>query len=284
MTLIDQVAGWHQIFLGDFDDAADSLGRALDGFEASGNLADIADTDTLRGMACGFAGDLERATASHQAALDVSEATGESWCRSYSLWHLGLVVGAGGDPARAVELERQSLELKRCMDERLGVALCLEALAWMHAHSRPRSAATLLGAADTLWKVMATSLEALPGLTPSHQSCETSVRAALGPKLFEASYSEGAAMDSGTAIAYALEERPAARGTAAPPRADLSRLTKREHQIAELVAAGLTNQEIASRLVISRRTVDSHVEHILSKLGFTSRTQIAVWISDPANT
>jgi predicted ATPase/DNA-binding CsgD family transcriptional regulator len=283
-TLVDQVAGWHQMFLGDFDEAADSLERALDGFEASGELADIADTHTLRGMACGFAGDLERAAASHQASLDISEATGESWCRSYSLWHLGLVVGAGGDPARAVELERESLELKRRMDERLGVALCLEALAWMHAHSRPRRAATLLGAADTLWKVMATSLEALPGLTPLRQSCETSVRAALEPELFEASYGEGAAMDSGAAIAYGLEEKPAAHDAADPPRADLARLTKREHQIAELVAAGLTNQDIASKLVISRRTVETHVEHVLSKLGFTSRTQIAVWISDPAHT
>jgi non-specific serine/threonine protein kinase len=57
-------------------------------------------------------------------------------------------------------------------------------------------------------------------------------------------------------------------------------LTKREHQIAELLAAGLTNEQIANNLVISRRTVDTHVEHILVKLGFTSRTQVAVWVSE----
>lgn len=53
-------------------------------------------------------------------------------------------------------------------------------------------------------------------------------------------------------------------------------LTQREKEIAELVAAGKTNKEIAQDLVISQRTVDSHVEHILMKLGLTSRTKLAV--------
>jgi DNA-binding NarL/FixJ family response regulator len=51
-------------------------------------------------------------------------------------------------------------------------------------------------------------------------------------------------------------------------------LTKRETQIAELVARGLSNREIAERLVISKRTVDAHVEHIFSKLGISSRMQL----------
>ncbi|MFC6883790.1 response regulator transcription factor, partial [Actinomadura yumaensis] len=54
-------------------------------------------------------------------------------------------------------------------------------------------------------------------------------------------------------------------------------LTRRETEIAALVAEGRTNREIAERLVIAKRTVDSHVEHILAKLGFSSRTQIAAW-------
>jgi DNA-binding NarL/FixJ family response regulator len=54
-------------------------------------------------------------------------------------------------------------------------------------------------------------------------------------------------------------------------------LTRREREIAELIAEGLSNREIAERLVIAKRTADSHVEHILAKLGFNSRTQIATW-------
>nr|WP_252189631.1 MULTISPECIES: LuxR C-terminal-related transcriptional regulator [unclassified Rhodococcus (in: high G+C Gram-positive bacteria)] len=54
-------------------------------------------------------------------------------------------------------------------------------------------------------------------------------------------------------------------------------LTARQQQIAELIAEGLSNRSIAESLVISPRTVGSHVEHILAKLDFSSRTQIATW-------
>jgi non-specific serine/threonine protein kinase len=50
--------------------------------------------------------------------------------------------------------------------------------------------------------------------------------------------------------------------------------------VAELVAEGLSNKAIANRLVIARRTAESHLDHILTKLGFTSRTQIAVWVAE----
>jgi DNA-binding NarL/FixJ family response regulator len=54
-------------------------------------------------------------------------------------------------------------------------------------------------------------------------------------------------------------------------------LTSRELQVACLVAGGRSNKEIAARLVISQRTAEGHVEHILTKLGFTSRAQVAAW-------
>jgi non-specific serine/threonine protein kinase len=54
-------------------------------------------------------------------------------------------------------------------------------------------------------------------------------------------------------------------------------LTAREWEIATLVAAGLGNKAIAEKLVISDRTVDGHVAHIMTKTGFNSRAQIAAW-------
>jgi non-specific serine/threonine protein kinase len=270
------------MFSGDLDGAAESLRSALNGLESGGSLRDIAETHLMLGCTYGFAGDSERAAASHQACLDICEPTEESWYRSYSLWHLGLVVWSSGDRMQAVALERQSLALKRRMDDRLGVAFCLDALAWMHTEEDPGRAARLLGAADALWTLMATSLETMPGFSWRQQS-EKSAREALGPEGFSQSYADGAQMDVPSAIAYALEEKPVSSGATLPgSRNGPAVLTKREHQIAELLAAGLTNEGIASKLVISRRTVDTHVEHILVKLGFTSRTQVAVWVSERA--
>ena len=61
--------------------------------------------------------------------------------------------------------------------------------------------------------------------------------------------------------------------------AHIDPLTARERQIASLVAAGPSNRAIADRLVISDRTAQNHVQHILGKLGFTNRAQIAAWAS-----
>ena len=57
------------------------------------------------------------------------------------------------------------------------------------------------------------------------------------------------------------------------------KLTRRAMEVAELVALGLTNHEIAKRLFLSDRTVEWHIEQILNKLGFSSRSQIAAWVA-----
>ena len=56
-------------------------------------------------------------------------------------------------------------------------------------------------------------------------------------------------------------------------------MSKREREDARLVAAGLTDRDIATKLVISQRTAESHLQHILTKLGFRSRSQIAAWVA-----
>jgi non-specific serine/threonine protein kinase len=59
----------------------------------------------------------------------------------------------------------------------------------------------------------------------------------------------------------------------------MSKLSPREREVADLVAEGLSDREISSRLVISRRTAESHVAHILTKLGFSSRVRLAAYIA-----
>ena len=79
------------------------------------------------------------------------------------------------------------------------------------------------------------------------------------------------------AVTFALGEHLRIGASSAP---DVVTLTRRERQVADLVAEGLTNRAIAERLVISPRTAQGHVEHILVKLGFTSRAQIAAWVAE----
>jgi DNA-binding NarL/FixJ family response regulator len=94
---------------------------------------------------------------------------------------------------------------------------------------------------------------------------------------FDAEFRRGGERTVDEAVTYALgDESAPAPGT----RGDDVRLTRREREIAGLIAEGLTNRQIAARLVISQRTAESHVENILSKFGFTSRSQVAAWYTD----
>jgi DNA-binding NarL/FixJ family response regulator len=68
-------------------------------------------------------------------------------------------------------------------------------------------------------------------------------------------------------------------GPKAHPPGAPSLITRREHEIAQLITVGLSNREIARKLFLSERTVDNHVQHLLNKLNFHSRTQIAVWVT-----
>ncbi len=85
-------------------------------------------------------------------------------------------------------------------------------------------------------------------------------------------------MELRQAIAYALGQSPA---EARPRRRmELARplLTPRQLEVARLVGQAMTNKEIASRLALSERTVEGHVEQICNRLGFNSRVQIGLWI------
>jgi non-specific serine/threonine protein kinase len=101
-------------------------------------------------------------------------------------------------------------------------------------------------------------------------------RRALGEQRWSAGYAEGSALDRAAVVALALGEEAAA-GTSAPSPS--GPLTRRQREVADLVAQGLTDREIAARLVVSPRTAESHVEQILTRLGFRSRAQIAAWVA-----
>ncbi|MGW6930781.1 ATP-binding protein [Lentzea sp. NPDC054927] len=226
--------------------------------------------------AVGLVGDAARATACHEEWLRITESAGECFHRSYALWSMGLFEMAQGDQDRAAELYRESIRLRRDIRDLTGIGWSVESLSWVEAamgHATP--AVTLLGAADRLWEIMGRPLRTYQHLYPHHEEAERVTRERLGTEGFDEAFQRGRAMNVDEAIAFALNEQPAAVLPVASP----SVLTRREREIADLIAEGLTSRRIADQLVISVRTVETHTEHILAKLGFTSRVQVATWVS-----
>jgi predicted ATPase/DNA-binding NarL/FixJ family response regulator len=235
--------------------------------------------------AAGLAGDEERALACHREALALTEGGGEfvrSWYSAWSLWGLGAAAWRRGDLDRATGLQQQSLRLWEGLNERMGSTWCVEVLAWIAASGRQyQRSAVLLGAATGLCQSMGTSLDGFEHLVGYQRDCERQARQALGETAFQAAYRHGLGLPAEDAVACALQQPPdkPPKKPPAPAVSDRAPLTSRELQVARLVAGGRSNKEIAAELVISQRTAENHVEHILTKLGFTSRAQVAAWVT-----
>lgn len=147
-------------------------------------------------------------------------------------------------------------------------APAMEALAWTACAHDSMRASVLMGAAETLGRKIGSSPVLFPGLLPHHDTCEQRARRTLGPRAFETARNKGTALGFEASVAYALNE------ISVDASLDSS-LTRRERRVAELAASGRTDDEIAEILAINRRTVHKHLQHILTKLGLTSRAQIA---------
>jgi len=221
----------------------------------------------------------DRASEVAERAIAWSGQRGERWAKSYALWVFGFTAFLQERFDVAGERIRAALEIQSDFNDHVGSALMLEQAAWIAAGSGDhRRAAVLLGAVDGIWRAVGTTLRAFgPHLSACHERCERSVSEALRADLRTAALAEGARLDLPRAIGYALHG--AADATLGEPKPD-NVLSHREKEIAELVAQGLTNRGISETLVISARTVESHVDHILTKLGFTSRSQIAAWVGE----
>ncbi|WAM19004.1 protein kinase domain-containing protein [Rhodococcus sp. JS3073] len=274
-AIVDHADGIVGLFSGDLSRAVSGLERALSVFrQAESDLALQIESLTLLGLAYQLLDtEPDRAIECYEEVLAIAEVHGESVYRSYALWAMAVAQWRLGAQGRAIDLLEQGLRLARLVDDPVGCANCFEAFAWVAGGSNPTRAGTLMGAAETLGGVAGSPSVLVPNLLVYHEACERAARLALTDHVFEEVRKHGRALDLDSAVNYALGERP---HKPVSPGSDT--LTKREQQVAELVAEGLTNKAIAARLVISQRTAQGHVEHILTKLGFTSRAQVAAWV------
>jgi non-specific serine/threonine protein kinase len=271
------VAGSAELYRGDITGAIATCQDGLAALAPGTYLTIRLNLLLILAIAAGVAGDEQRATAWHKEILAISEPVGECFHRAYALWALGLLALRQDDLDRAAGLQHEALRLRRGLKELTGTGWSLESLSWVEAAAaQPERAAALLGAADRLWEIIGRPVQAYQHLVPYHDACEQTARQALGDEKFQAAWLRGRGLSTDDAIAFALDEKPRAVSARA---AGGAALTRREREVAGLVAEGLTNKEIAARLVIAQRTAEGHVERILVKLGFSSRAQLASWFA-----
>ncbi len=223
-------------------------------------------------------GELDGAIDRCAQGLDRLGDSDEHWVRGYLLAITGLALYLRGDHAASAAATSYGLRMKYDLGDVVGTAYCLEALALLAAAAqRYERTVWLLGAADTLWERAGRRLGGNAIMEELHEGAVKAARDGLSEQRFCPLWRAAAEYPLGDIVALATGDADEPGPGPRPSRPTARSLTSREHEIAALVAEGLSNREIAERLVISSRTVDAHVQHILAKLGFSSRVQIATW-------
>ncbi|MER7174440.1 helix-turn-helix transcriptional regulator [Streptomyces mesophilus] len=216
--------------------------------------------------------DLDGALATSERGLSDlrSEAPGvEGWVHATYYYVQGLVHMMRQDHASGTTACRAALRVERALGDVTGAAHNLELMAWLTGGSgHLTDTAWLLGAADSLWNRMGGRLTGNAALEAVHQRFESAARSRLGDADFMALWHKGAALSMEDAIDRAVSDHH----TPSPKRQPL---TPREQEVAGLAVSGLSNREIAESLVLSKRTIDVHMEHIFTKLAITSRHDIS---------
>jgi DNA-binding CsgD family transcriptional regulator len=183
----------------------------------------------------------------------------------YALWTRWAARWLSGDVGHAIEDILACLRIKESHGDLHTITMAIDLLAVCLAAQKDFArAAGLCGADDAFWKMLNAPIQQGPYYAEIRWSAAETCRQAPGDERFESYRQRGLELSVAEAIAVARNEVPVPAGEiSADP------LTRREREIAELVTQGLGNREIAERLVLVKRTVESHIEHIFGKLGFT---------------
>jgi predicted ATPase/DNA-binding NarL/FixJ family response regulator len=265
--------------LGDFDTAATLFEESL---EASRNLKHkwvVGLVLSNMGVNTRRKGDYATAVALGEESLAIFRTLGAQRLTAMALCFTGHAVRLQGDLERAAGLYRESLTMFGETGDKWFAIECIEGLALIaRAQGNAERAARHLGAAETARKAFAITPEAR-----DQEHLQAALRERPDGTLFAAAWAEGRAMTLEQAVEYALASASSKERAGHPtrnrrPKSDS--LTTRELEVVRLVSRGFTNRQIARALVLSRRTVDAHVQNILNKLGFGSRSQIAAWATE----
>jgi len=245
--------------------------RAQEAFEAARKhisvLGEMGAMWRYWGAECALAGgDLAAARAWADDAVSATKGLYLSW----ALTGRARVLMAQGEPKQAERDTYDALtwaaeiEMDVCVPDNLEILADMAREAGSH-----REATRLFGAAQTVRQ--RTGVVRFKVYEPGYQASVTALRDALGENDFDAAWAEGAALPTEEAIAYAQR----GHGERKRPTSGWESLTPAERDVVRLVSEGLANKDVATRLFVSPRTVQTHLTHVYTKLGLTSRTQLA---------
>jgi len=227
--------------------------------------------------------DYGRAVTLHEESLALAQEGEDSLAAALSLGIGALAaLGRGDDHQRVRTRCVEGMKLAYRLRHAHAIVFHLHISA-MLASSQGRlvRSARLWGAAEALSEAIAISLSPLE--RHHYGPYLAAARAQLDEDAWEAAWAAGRTMTLEEAVEYALSETRSRTTTSkpdGPPTGEQPpNLTRREREVATLVAQGLTNRQIAQELVISGRTVENHVANILKKLGLHSRDQVAARVA-----
>jgi predicted ATPase/DNA-binding CsgD family transcriptional regulator len=174
-----------------------------------------------------------------------------------------------GEPEQAERDAHDALAIAASMQAYLGISEILECLATLADEAGShREAARLFGAAAAIRQRM--GAVRFKVWDAGYEVSLTALREAMGKNDFDSVWAEGAALSTEEAIAYAQR----GRGQRKRPTSGWASLTPAERDVVRLVSEGLGNNDIATRLFVSPRTVQTHLTHVYTKLGLSSRVQL----------
>jgi len=218
-----------------------------------------------------FTGNLVAACGLHERCVTLCGELGFESLGARALQPLGIARLELGDLAAARTALEQGLPASVAVGDRFIIPIGLSGFAGLAAKTgKHRMALRLSGAAEAYRDIYGSAQPApLRAYLENWLAPSLQTAGAAAARLV----AEGRQMTLAVALEYALADEPEDAWGPGPGQA----LTRREREVAVLVAGGLTNRDVAARLSLSVRTVEVHVDHILTKLGFRTRTQLAAW-------
>jgi DNA-binding CsgD family transcriptional regulator len=206
--------------------------------------------------------------AARRCADEVVRAT-SGWNAAMALTARARIAVTQGDFVQAEKDAHGALVCASGSGAYLGVVDTLECLASLAADAGShREAVRLFGSAQAMRD--RTGQVRFQIYDVAYESSVIALRDAMGDSEFEATWAAGAALSIAEAIAYAQR----GRGERKRPSSGWASVTPTEREVVQLVSDGLANKDIAAKLFISPRTVQTHLSHIFRKLGVASRVQL----------